>query len=686
MKKSNTLVTLALLASLSSSYASDLSRSIIESSNANPITDLSAEQKAELKSLFADHGGQFKRPDACPMDSKNYKDILGKVESIKSLFRDTDCINDSTILDEISTSAQTLQTELNNAGVDTTDVSNPINNATVNGQNITSVFNNVNNLFFKAKCDLSDRSMLEKGADLVQNFSQMGMLVPNANGLVISGGGLALASILRMIHNLFDKKFDFENNQDRQNFIKLNCAFYDIRKDIESSGLVDISTEKHQDDFSDLKGLIKVINDKIKANKKSQANILKEIDKAQAEFVKQQQGALASLEKNVLKGLEIVKTPVKDTGDVPAETIKRETLSDLMIIKGQIVTDLSDYIERGLSKLPIVDKDLMNELAKLDGGAEFLKLYKMDAKEFNNTFRASLLFHFDRIKDDIATLKSAAEKKFLAEVIIDGVNVATYKKNLAKKQADVEKALKESLKRGDLIKLRLSRIVGNSEAYTRSDDGTENKTAILSNFDEISNQVYGKWGYEFLKYTTKTAKKENEKFKDNFNTFAKDHLNIDDLDSTGSKKVATIPNPADLKELRVLYACQDAMPHIRKWVQADSLSQQGYDFVATNKELFHSDIPRVFLGRTGGRDAGIHRIRSKFERIQEHHKSSIFARKVLKKQDVSTENKEKYLGSRAKSKRLLGTVMLDVESTRNRAAMLQELTERYNCGKLTILD
>ncbi|MCP4912951.1 MAG: hypothetical protein GY909_07520 [Oligoflexia bacterium] len=680
MSKTKTLVTMALLASLSSSYASDLSRSIIESSKANPISDLSAQQKEELKSLFADHGGQFKRPDACPMASKNYKDILGKVESIKSLFRDTDCLNDSTILDEISTSAQTIQTELNNAGVDTTDVSNPIANANVNGQNITSVFNNVNNLFFKSKCDLTDRSMLEKGADLVQNFSQMGMLVPNANGLVISGGGLALASILRMIHNLFDKKFDFENNQDRQNFIKLNCAFYDIRKDIESSGLVDISTEKHQDDFADLKGLIKVIEDKIKANKKSQENILKEIDKAQAEYVKAEQGALASLEKNVLKGLEIVKIPVKDTGDIPAETIKRDTLSELMIIKGQILTDLSDYIERGLSKLPIVDKDLMNELSKLDGGTEFLKLYKMDAKEFNNTFRASLLFHFDRIKDDIATLKTAAEKKFLKEVIIDGVNVETYKKNLAKKQADVEKALKESLKRGDLIKLRLSRIVGNSEAYTRSDDGTENKTAILSNFDEISNQVYGKWGYEFLKYTTKTAKKENSKFKDNFNTFAKDHLNID------SEKKATIPNPGDLSELRVLYACQDAMPHIRKWVQADSLSQQGYDFVATNKELFHSDIPRVFLGKTGGRNAGIHSIRSKFERIQEHHKSSIFARKILKKQDVSTENKEKYLGSRAKSKKLLGTVMLDVESTRSRAAMLQKLTEKYNCGKLTILD
>ena len=39
-----------------------------------------------------------------------------------------------------------------------------------------------------------------------------------------------------------------------------------------------------------------------------------------------------------------------------------------------------------------------------------------------------------------------------------------------------------------------------------------------------------------------------------------------------------------------------------------------------------------------------------------------------------------------RTRKFKGRELKDVESTRNRAAMLQELTERYNCGKLTILD
>ncbi|MDC1174406.1 hypothetical protein OAT67_03375 [Bacteriovoracaceae bacterium] len=671
-----------MMALQAGNISQELSTTVANSSEKNPITNLSDAQKKNLERLFSYHGGQFNRPEACPLESKNYGNILSKVESIKTLFRDTDCLNDTTQLDEIISGATTLQNELDNAGVNTTEVTTPVTDATVNGQNISGVVNNLNNLFFKSKCDLSDRGVLEKGADLIQNFSQMGLMVPNANGLVISGGGFAVASLLRVIHNLFDKKFDFEDNQDRRNFIKLNCAFYDIRKDIESSGLVDISTEGHQKDYAELKGLIKVIEDKIKANKKSQEAILKDIDKAQAEFIKDEQGALVSLEKNVLKGLEITKTAIRDNGDIPAEAVKRDTLSSLMLIKEQLVADLDDYFERGLSKIELLDQDLKKELLKLDalsGGEEFMKLYKMDAKEFNNTYRAALLFHFDRIKDDIAALKASAQKKFLTEVQIDGVNVQTYKKNLAKKQTDVEKALKEALKRGTLVNARLSRIVGDSQAYTRGDDGTDNKTAILNSFDEISEQVYGKWGYKFLKYTTKQAKKENSYFKSNFKKFASDHLNVND-------DKYELPDPAQIGELKVLFACQDLKPHIRKWVSADALSQQGYDFIATNKELFHSDIPRIFLGKTGGRDVGIHAIRSKFERIQDHHKSSLFARKLLRKEAVSEDNQDKYLGSRAKRKKFLGTVMLDVESTRNKAALLQALSEKYKCDKLTILD
>ena len=90
-----------------------------------------------------------------------------------------------------------------------------------------------------------------------------------------------------------------------------------------------------------------------------------------------------------------------------------------------------------------------------------------------------------------------------------------------------------------------------------------------------------------------------------------------------------------------MFACQDARPFRRQWKLAESLSQQGYDFVATNADLFHSDIDRIFLGRSGDRRFGIHNILSRYETIQMHHKSSIYARKLINGEEISKEKERK---------------------------------------------
>ena len=74
------------------------------------------------------------------------------------------------------------------------------------------------------------------------------------------------------------------------------------------------------------------------------------------------------------------------------------------------------------------------------------------------------------------------------------------------------------------ITARLNRVVESDNGYTRDDDGTENSIAIHSSLNEITNQVFGKWGLEFLKYSTGTALKNNGTFNDNFEKFAKAHL------------------------------------------------------------------------------------------------------------------------------------------------------------------
>ena len=171
--------------------------------------------------------------------------------------------------------------------------------------------------------------------------------------------------------------------------------------------------------------------------------------------------------------------------------------------------------------------------------------------------------------------------------------------------------------------------------FTSNDDGTENVVSILSEFDSIVDQIYGKFGEKFLEYTTKKKYKVNNTFKENFSEFAKSHL----LMHNGRFKVR---EKTELSQLRLMFACQDARPFRRQWKLAESLAQQGYDFIATNADLFHSDIKRIFLGRSGNR-RGIHRILSKYEKYRCIIKSAIYAKKKISGIDFDKKYEKKYL-------------------------------------------
>lgn len=669
-----------LIQSLAPSQIMASTKDLSEVLSQYPIEVLGAENQQQFDRIQNRHGGSFVRPAACPMASKNYGDIVGKIESIRGLFKDPSCLNDKTELaqtfDDLVTTGEGVQQELNTAGVNTTSATSQVPTE-VSGVAINSIFNNLNTLFFQNSCELSDQNILEKGADFAQNFSQIGLLIPNGNGLVVAGGGLALSGILRLINNLFTKKFNFENNSERQAFIKLNCAFYDIRRDIEKSGMTEVALPEHHEDLAVLKDLLKAIDAKRKQNLENKKKIEEVLKGEKEAFIAKTGGPLKSLEASAAKGLSIVKEKVadQDNGQVPAETVKRQMLMELIKIKDSLIADLEAYFNMGLSPAAILDLDLKKELEKLDmssGASEFTKLYSMEPEKFNASYRAALLFHFERIITDIKTLKDGLGSKWEKETLIGEQNIEAYRKSLEKGLEEKAKELSKVQEKLSPIQSRLGRIVGADTGFTRTDDGTENKTAILSSYDEIANQVYGKWGFEFLKYATKTADKEVQSFEEKFSQFGRDHLGVEE-----GKYV--IPTVAEKGELRVLFACQDAKPYLRRYQSADSLIQQAYDFVATNKELFHSDHKDPFL-------SDVTQVRSVFEKIQDHHKSSLYALKTMRGEDVPESKKERYLGRKAKRKEFLGTVMLEVNAQKPKAQLLQNLMDTYQCNRLTNLD
>lgn len=637
-----------------------------------PIVGIDSQKQDRIDYLLERHKPTSVRPLACPMQSNQHKDILGKIVNIKNLFKDN-CTNaDPARLDELLEGATLIQNDINTAQGQTGSAESTAIPTEVNGQAISSVVNNINGILTTGQCKFKDGSFLENTADVITSFSQMGLLVPNSNGLLISAGGLALSSILRIMHNLFTPLFDFTKTSERQTFIKLNCSFYDIRRDIEASGFMDVSSDYHKKDLEEVVTLAKGLEIKLKSITKSKSEILTKIGKDEAAFIKKNLGTLASLSKIVASAKLIITSKVQDDAGVPANTKKLQVIQELTLLKSELSKLLTAYTESGMSKIPPMDMMLAEELKKLDFAGEnlagYMALVKEDVKTFNEGFRASLLFHFDRILGDITSSGHALKTKFNEETLIEGLKVPEYIKALELRVLELTKSIDATHKKLKVVELRLGRIT-KDVSYSSSDDGEDNIVSILSSYNEITEQVYGEWGEKFLRYTTESSFEKNKKFEEQFSKFADNHL----IKKDGN---LIVPKASSLSELRTLYACQDAEPFRRAWKLANGLSQNGYDFLATNKDLFHSDTAESLM-------SGIHLKRSDFERIQFHYKSAMFAKKLMSGESVSSKNKDKYLKKRGGHKRYLGMVMLEVNRSKSKAILLQELIERYNCSKVT---
>lgn len=634
------------------------------------------QQRAEF--LAARHTTTFVRPESCPLHSNRYQDIVKKLQGIQTLFKEGCVDNDQARFDDILNGVTSLSEQIdtiNNGDVATTDDSTlmtPVTGpATLDGANLASIVGNITTLFQNEKCKVDKGSFLEQSADMVQNIAQMGLLVPNANGLVIAGGGAALASVLRLVDSLFKQRFDFSVVADRQSFIKLNCAFWDVRRDIDASGFLDVPGAEHREHQVEVDQLLNQITAKSDELTKIHTAFHQVLDAEKKTAVDEMLGSMKLLEKSVTQALKIIETPLGEAG-IPVQTQKLQILQGLADLYPLMSEQLQDYFALEIGSIPVLDSLLSSELNKLDhkkNPQDFMKLVQMNKEEFNESFRAGLLFHFQRVQSDISKTSQESAKKWMKTTKVGDVSVEELVKEFNKTYQSVLETVQKPKDALAPIDTKLKRMVRET-GFASTDDGTENIVNILDLYDQVTEQIYGEWGFEFLKYTTQEASANNYEFEKLYDKFDKDHL-----DRSGN-----VPKLDEVPSLRVMFACQDALPTRRRWRYADSLVQQGFDFVATNKELFHANIPRVFLSSRGGR-FGIHGFRSSFEKIQAHHKSSVYANKIIKKEPYNKDEADKYLRYR-----YLGNVMLDLNETLPKAGKIQELIEKYDCTRVVTQD
>lgn len=644
----------------------------------------------DVNTLINKYKATAERPKSCPLESRKFADLLAKTETIKNIFKSNCLQKDENKMTEVLSSVKDIQDELKKRNIieKTVDGNTILNAVTGNdsssssssstssstsstsstssgsavsalsGIKFSTLFSNITSMIKKNQCNLEDGRVLQMTADLIYDSTQLGLLSGNELGLIVAGGGFIISSALRLIDMIFKQRFDFEKNQDRQAFIKLNCSFYDIRKDLEAQGALEVENHSSVEDLRDAKDLVAKMSLSIKAlelEKTNQKNALLLIDQ---ESLTTLVGDVSQFKKDLSRVKSYLLNGVADSSDLPVEAQKYLLISKLAQDYDLLVTQLTNYRLQKISSMPMLEDLFLLELKKFDqtDPANFMVTMSVGAKDFSENQRAKLLFHISKILNDIS----------VKEELVSTKNVELKKEKVLElqKKLDHYNAKYAELKK---IEDRLNRVVSPRE-YSATDDGSDNMVSMIENYKNISDQVYGEWGEKFLKYTTLKSYDEVKTFSDKVERFNSKYGDIK------KSSIDSSPSP---------YICQDIQRIRVSYKYADSLVQEGYDFIVTNKDLFHTDNRNYYNSSLDEETLGGS---SSIEKIQRHYRSAILAVKKLKNESIDPRDTEKYLSRSFGGSSYLGRSMLDVSKAKLMAKSMQEKFEKLNCNKVLVDD
>ncbi len=642
-------------------------------------SNLMAQDLEKVNAIINKYKITAERPKACPLQSKKFSDLLAKTEAIKNIFKSNCLQKDESKMAEVLNSVKDIQDELKKRNIiektvdgktiisaitgsdaptstDSTTASSGSAVTALNGIKFSTLFSNITTMIKKNQCNMEDGRVLEMTADLIYDSTQLGLLSGNQIGLIVAGGGFIVSSALRLIDMIFNQRFDFEKNQDRQTFIKLNCSFYDIRKDLESQGVLEIENNSNRDDLRDTRALIEQMIYSIKDMDKEKIDQKKKLDFMDEATVSSLVGDVAVFKKTLTRIKVYLSNGIVESNDNPSETQKLLMITKLAQDYDLVRTQLNDYRLLKVSTVPMLDDLFLMELRKYDSLDEsFYQTLNISAKDFNDNYRAKFLFHVFRIlndiaiKEELASMQNADAKK---EKVQD----------LQKKQELYTDRLQELKKVED----RLVRVISPRE-YSATDDGSDNMVSLLENYKNISEQIYGEWGDKFLKYTTQKSYDETKIFNEKIDRFNKKYSDL-------IKNFKVDSSPAN-------FACQDIQRIRFSYKYADSLVQEGYDFIVTNKDLFYTDAKNYYNAELDEESKGGF---SSIEKIQRHYKSTILAIKKLKNEQIDPSDEEKYLSRNFSGRSYLGRSMLDVSKAKSMARVIQDKFQQLNCNKILV--
>ncbi|MBF0359433.1 MAG: hypothetical protein HQK49_00385 [Oligoflexia bacterium] len=588
-----------------SNQVSDLQKALL----AEDVQKIKKDAENFLANPFST--GRNRRLSNCPMVGTKGQDILEKLTKISSVLQSTKCASKNK---EVVENFGSIVKEMDGFVSKTSDLFGGKNNSSSNTQSSsTTTGNNSNNTteaysgqkyVFQAQkaleilssvatneqCayDIRERGLVPVVADMVTNFSQLALVASapsvtvgspagNPYALAIAAGGAAAGSIMKILYSVLKPKFNWDKFEDRKQFVDLVCTFYSTRMELEDLQFFRLKTKENSIQYQTAKSIEEKIDKKVD-----------DLEKIRLIQIAKNMGGKGNFD--LLTELpSIIKAVTPPTFD---EKIENQKKAEVL----QAYANYRQALPKNIEKI----KKLVEKM-DLDPNKSPLLNIKED-KEF--------LSDEDKIKKLLKNSKSEKEMgeallKPLIEIqaALEDARVNAEEMENKKSYNDTVNTLKDLKKQMNPLMEVINKL-NEKDNYVATDEGSFTRQSIISSFNSTQDVVFGYAGWTYFKHILREAVKAENKFIKSQKKFKNTYITrtnaIIKITNEIRKKLLEDPTNVNIPQITLEplsnvekeLACAAARDLLLKFADAEALVNLGTDFIDTNKDIFHSNIPK----------------------------------------------------------------------------------------------
>lgn len=509
------------------------------------------------------------KPIQCPLIQTDEQELVDKLNQIIRALKNSSCSNDKDSYFARFDASVTKIGQFYHSGSTINNTLPTVNPQVGYYQNMNDMIGSLSNFSSDPKCafDIKERGLIPVLSDIIGSASVSALFIPNKYSLVAGTAGIAASASLKIIDGLLRPKFNMDNNDDRESFIRLVCIFYEVRAQIEHQKFLHSATVRDEAHYQTARAFSMSIDSKLgilEARKKQALNSLDEIKEAYV-------ATKLSPEKiKFLKELPQLKFKLSSKDTSSSWRFRSQLPSLLQEIAHHLETLNLENSHYALFADIESDKNILSQ--SIDSLLTPLFIQQSD-EEISTYFMKPLL----RFEEIVLADRTRHEEDFDRTIIFDNLNGSDIKAAILTAFDSKIEHLKVANNKINNYLLNIKKILDKQD-FVDNDQGTHIDHLIIRFIKDIESQLYGHVGWRFHEYMRNNAAKELRKFFTYYIKFNHHFLNP-----------ITIIERESLRRT----ACATASDIILTINNAKSLVNMGTDYIFTNRDFFHNNIPLI---------------------------------------------------------------------------------------------